>query len=145
MNKLTEHFTMEELCKTSCNYPNKPGVIATASLKNLCSLYLEPLRVWRGKPIIINSGFRSKEVNAAVGGAKGSYHLYGCAVDIRCDSMSFAIQAAGYLLSLSEGYIINGNRIAELYISRKVGSIWLHLAVHKNNNDTKFDVGIKYY
>ena len=88
--KLSEHFTLEELTKTIVKLDNVPNEAQVKNLKRLCR-WLEQLRKrWNDKygggndPIIINSGFRSPEVNKAVGGWAQSNHLHGCAVDIRC-------------------------------------------------------------
>ena len=85
MVKLSKHFSLEEFCKTSsplANVPTRDSVI------NLCygvNNILEPLRDYLGKPIIINSGYRSPSVNKAVGGVSNSQHLIGCAADIHLD------------------------------------------------------------
>ena len=88
--KLTEHFTLEEL--TRSDYANGHGLNNTASeyieknLMMLCVLILEPLRIALNRPVIINSGYRSKEVNAGVGGVPSSHHLLGLAADIHFHS-----------------------------------------------------------
>ena len=93
--KLSEHFTLGEMIKTSVKVnefakQNGLGEEEVNNLRRLCK-WLEQLRKrWNDlygegdDPIIINSGFRSPEVNKAVGGAFTSNHLTGCAVDIRC-------------------------------------------------------------
>lgn len=81
--KITANFTLEELCHTSCGYTNNPN---TWQIINLCfgaNNILQPLRDYIGKPITINSGFRSIQVNKIVGGVKNSQHIAGCAADIR--------------------------------------------------------------
>lgn len=83
MIKISKHFSLEELCRTSQPYENTPN---TQQVINLCfgvHNILEPLRNLLEKPIIINSGFRSKNVNEAVGGVSNSQHLQGLAADIR--------------------------------------------------------------
>src|SRR5574344_896818 len=83
MIKISKHFSLEELCRTSQPYENIPN---TQQVINLCfgvHNILEPLRNLLEKPIIINSGFRSKKVNEAVGGVSNSQHLQGLAADIR--------------------------------------------------------------
>ena len=90
--RLSEHFTLAEMCKTSAKTPdgNIPSHVHIENLRRLCS-WLEMLRdEWNRRygegddPIIINSGYRSFKVNKAVGGAPNSNHLTGCAADIRC-------------------------------------------------------------
>lgn len=77
------HFTFEELVKTSTGLPN--SVDTDSHLANLASLWnsLNFIREKFGKPIIINSAFRTPAVNKQVGGAKRSLHMQGRAADIR--------------------------------------------------------------
>jgi uncharacterized protein YcbK (DUF882 family) len=111
--KLSEHFQLGELCKASAKTPdgNIPSRVHIENLKNLCENWLEDLRYSYNtlyclklgedyetsknvEPIFINSGFRSEAVNKAIGGVKGSTHLTGCAVDIRCLGIEQAIRYA---------------------------------------------------
>lgn len=85
--KITANFTLEELSNTSCGLKNTPG---TEQIINLCfgaNNILQPLRNYLGKPITVNSGFRSVEVNKAVGGVSNSQHITGCAADIRISQL----------------------------------------------------------
>jgi len=87
---ITEHFSMKELTHSQTaikngipNVPKDPQVIA--NLTTLCEKVLEPLREGMGCPIKISSGYRSPELNKLIGGAKGSQHNFGEAVDIDLD------------------------------------------------------------
>jgi hypothetical protein len=62
--------------------PNVPSEEVIAELRRLCAEILQPLRDAVGVPVIVSSGYRSRTVNAAVGGANQSAHLYGRAADI---------------------------------------------------------------
>ena len=80
---LSEHFTLRELTKTCVNIENVPSEAQVENLKRVCR-WLERLRKrWNDKygdgddPIIINSRFRSPEVNKAVGGVPTSNHRRG--------------------------------------------------------------------
>ena len=88
----------------------------------------------REYPIIINSGFRSPEVNKAVGGVATSNHLTGCAVDIRCIGMEQALRYASILLDLSD---LNKEDYDELLIEQKRNVIWIHFAVRPSGNRRK--------
>ena len=112
--KLSEHFSLAEMTKTSVKTKdgNIPSHVHIENLKRVCG-WLERLRQRcnlnkkekiknKDEPIIINSGYRSPEVNKAVGGAPGSNHLTGCAVDIRCKGIEQAIRYAFILLDISE-------------------------------------------
>jgi hypothetical protein len=86
--KLTEHFTLEELTATQHRqFDNTPNEQEIANLKRLATL-LETVRTIVNNPIVINSGFRSKEVNDSVGSKDSSQHRLGCAADIRVLNMT---------------------------------------------------------
>ena len=146
---LSEHFTLGEVTKTSVKTAgeNIPSRVAIENLKNLCENWLEELRenynlIYEGvgdckgdEPIIITSGYRSPEVNKAVGGAPTSNHLTGCAVDIRCAGIEQAIRYACILLDISDG---TKRDYDELFIERsKQGRYWVHFAVRPKENRRK--------
>ena len=85
-----KYFTIQELCKsdtaTKRGIENKPGLIEEANLINLVNHILDPLREAYGKPIMVNSGYRSPALNKAVGGASSSQHMTGQAADITAGS-----------------------------------------------------------
>jgi uncharacterized protein YcbK (DUF882 family) len=89
MTKLTEHFTLEELTHTDHReFDNTPNEVETANLQRL-ALFLEQVKeVLGGKPIMVNSAFRSKQVNDAVGSKDSSQHRMACAADIRVPGMT---------------------------------------------------------
>ena len=134
--KLSDHFTIGELTKTSAKgIDNTPSHAAVLNLKNLCENWLEPLREKSGGPVLINSGFRSEAVNKAIGGVKGSNHLTGCAVDIRVTGLEQAIRYAAILLDIADG---SKRDYDELLIERSPkGTYWLHFAVRPKENRSK--------
>jgi len=83
---LTEHFSTAELTRSSTaarrGITNKPNPRQLANMRRLCETVLEPLREALALPIHVNSGFRCRTLNAAVGGSSRSAHMDGCAVDI---------------------------------------------------------------
>ena len=79
--QISPHFSLDELTRTSTAHPNEPDEASRKRLKLLCDEVLEPLRLLVG-PLRVNSGYRSAEVNKAIGGAKGSQHLTGEAADV---------------------------------------------------------------
>jgi putative chitinase len=87
--QLSEHFTLEELTHTDHrDLENTPNENELANLKRLAS-FLETVKsVLGGKPIMVNSAFRSKAVNDAVGSKDSSQHRVGCAADLRVPSMT---------------------------------------------------------
>lgn len=83
----SKYFSFEELTHTDYSFNNQPKTFGT--IVNLLALqfFLDSLRRKLEKPIIVNSAFRSPEVNLAAEGAKNSYHLEGLAADIRVPDM----------------------------------------------------------
>ena len=186
--KLSPHFTLGELCKTSYKTAdgNIPSRVVIENLRNLCENWLEDLRysyntlyqppvtssgppvtssaVERSHeispcaalsrddegpvisseveksqrievPLIINSGYRSPEVNRLAGGSPTSNHLTGCAVDIHVADFEQAIRYASILLDISDG---TNQNYDELYIERNsAGRYWIHFAVRPKDNRRK--------
>ena len=86
-------------------------------------------------PIIINSGYRSPQLNRKVGGAPTSNHLTGCAADIRVSSFEQAIRYASILLDYADE---SHQDFDELLIEKgRFGAIWLHFAVRFRDNRHK--------
>ena len=187
--KLSEHFTLGELCKTKhvTEDGNIPSHVAIENLKRICENWLEDLRysynrlyVWnveggmwnevshaavcagvrpqskvagdctlapdpgaapasrKEEPIVINSGYRSPEVNLLAGGAKTSNHLSGCAVDIRCAGKEQMIRYASILLDIADG---TKQDYDELLLEQHGNICWLHFAVRppSQGNRRKID------
>ena len=84
--------------------------------------------------MIINSGYRSEEVNMKCGGAKGSTHLTGCAVDVRCLGPEQMIRYACLLLDTADE---NGWVFDELIQEKRGTTYWIHFAVRPSGNRRK--------
>ena len=129
---LSEHFKLEELCKTKTGIENVPNEAQVENLKRLCRWLEQLRRRWNNlygegdDPIIINSGFRSPKVNKAVGGVSTSNHLTGCAADIRCIGMEQALRYACILLDIADE---SQEDFDELLIEQSAKSLWIHFAV----------------
>ena len=143
--RLSDHFTLGELTKTNTKIKNVPNEAQVENLKRLCG-WLEQLRrrptpspslLREGseEPIIINSGYRSPEVNRAVGGVPDSNHLTGCAVDIHVTGIEQLIHYASTLLDISDE---RQEDFDELLLERSPkGTYWLHFAVRPSGNRRK--------
>ena len=87
--QLSEHFSLEELTATSHRqFDNTPKANELANLMRLAAMLEQVKTVLGGKPVMINSGFRSKQVNDSVGSKDTSQHRIGCAADIRVSGMT---------------------------------------------------------
>ena len=86
---LTPNFTLEELTHTDHReFDNLPDADELANLYRLADFLEQVKVVLGGRPIIVNSAFRSAEVNRAVGSSDKSQHRRGCAADIRVPGMT---------------------------------------------------------
>ena len=134
--KLSEHFTLGELTRSN-SHPeiyNIPSHEAIANLKHVCT-WLEVLRERSGAPVIINSGYRSPQLNKKIGGAANSNHLTGCAVDIRVTGFEQVIRYAAIFLDYADE---THQEFDELLVERnRYGAIWLHFALRFRGNRHK--------
>ena len=130
---LSEQFVLGEFTKSN-SHPevyNIPSHEAIANLKRVCG-WLEILRSRAGRPILINSGYRSPQLNKKIGGVPTSNHLTGCAVDIRVKDMEQLIRYAAILLDYADE---SHQDFDELLIEKnRYGAIWLHFAVRAKGN-----------
>ena len=161
--KLSEHYTLGEMTKTSTGMMNIPSRVSIENLKRVCG-WLEALRARYNlryvsppsdhpahpgtppdsggekdteEPIIISSGYRSPEVNRKVGGSATSNHLTGCAVDIRVAGIEQALRYAVILMDYADE---TRQDYDELLIERnRSGRYWVHFAVRppKSQNRRK--------
>ena len=154
---LSEHFTLGEVTKSRyAEIYNIPSHVAIENLKRVCE-WLEELRerynrnyvlvqttptppnsggeIDTEEPIIINSGYRSPELNKRVGGSPTSNHLTGCAVDIRVVGIEQAMRYAVILMDYADE---TKQDYDELLIERNRSSgYWLHFAVRPKDNRRK--------
>ena len=122
--RLSPHFTLYELTRTSTNVPNKPTVEVAVNLCRLCNELLEPARKKIGRPIVVTSGYRCERLNAIVGGVKNSRHLTGQAADLGVENEERGKELFDALKEL-EG-------IDELLFEHKGKATWIHVAWSEN-------------
>lgn len=122
--RLSPNFTLGELCRTSNrNFDNTPTKDVELYLEKLSNELLEPIRSKFG-PLHVNSGYRSPDINAAVGGSKTSAHMYGCAADVVTHSVK---------LQTIFNWIIDhsGLNYDQIILESSSTSNWLHIAIAK--------------
>ena len=86
---LSPHFTLAELTVTDHReFDNSPTQEEISNLQRLAQLLEQVKEAIGGKPVMINSAFRCKQVNDAVGSKDSSQHRHGCAADIRVPGMT---------------------------------------------------------
>lgn len=130
MLQLTRHFRLSEFTRSQTadahGIDNTPSLVVVSNLQHLCQQVLEPLRLWAGKPIIINSGYRCPQLNTLVGGVPNSQHQSGEAADIRLSD-----KATGQLYA---EYILDHCRFDQLLFESNGHSHWLHVSCKRTGN-----------
>ena len=114
------NFSFNELTKTDTGLVNIPNDMNV--LSNLCRLaaFLQTIRNELHLPIIVNSAYRSKEVNEAVGGVSSSYHVKGLAADIKCADMD-------KLLTILHSHLMEIDQLGIYYNSTT--QLWYHVGL----------------
>lgn len=129
--QLSPHFTLAEFTVSQTaareGIDNEPGAAALANLKRLAER-LEQVRSLLGCPILISSGYRSPPLNNAVGGAKNSAHMSGCAAD-------FIAPGAGTPLQVAMR-IFNRKSIVFDQLINEYDS-WVHFAIEPEGVDAR--------
>jgi hypothetical protein len=130
---LSANFTLKELTKsetaTRLGLDNTPNDEALENLKLLCEKVLQPVRDHFGKSVTVNSGYRSPESNAAVGGSKTSDHCKGQACDLEIDGIpnpelaQWIMDNLEYTQLILEFYVPGGDPNAG----------WVHVSYDPNN------------
>lgn len=127
MMLLTPHFTLEELTVTNHRtLDNTPNSSEINNLRRLAEMLEEVKTLLDGKPIMINSGFRSKAVNDAVGSKDSSQHRVGCAADIRVPGLT-----PDQVVKAIIGSSIAFDQIIREFATPEGGG-WTHISVPNN-------------
>jgi hypothetical protein len=130
--QLSANFSLHELTKSETalrmGFDNTPGDTETESLRLLCEKVLQPVRDHYGKGVKVNSGYRSPESNAAVGGSKTSDHCKGQAADIEIPGVPNAELAQWIMDNLEYTQLI-----LEFYTPGIPDSGWVHVSYDPDN------------
>ena len=123
---LTPHFTLEELIQSdtalSLGIANVPDELTTYRLAQLAGK-LEDIRAILDVLITVSSGYRCPELNAAIGGAVSSAHLYGCAADFTADDYGTPFEVCETLARL-DGFVFD-----QLINEQGGGARWIHIGL----------------
>jgi hypothetical protein len=129
---LSPNFTLKELTRsdtaTRLGLDNTPNDEALENLKLLCEKVLQPVRDHFGKSVTVNSGYRSPESNAAVGGSKTSDHCKGQACDLEIDGIPNPELAQWIMDNLDYTQLI-----LEFYTQGQPNSGWVHVSYDPDN------------
>ena len=126
---LSPHFKLSEFERSQTaaahGIANRAPVSAVSNLQNLCQEVLEPLRLWLGEPVIVNSGYRCRELNSLVGGVKNSQHMAGEAADLRVRSE--------YEAHLWQRWIDRNCEYDQCIVEHNSqGAFWLHVSCKRD-------------
>lgn len=115
------YFTIKELCKSQVakefGIDNTPNQEVVNNLELLVDNILDPLREAYGRPVYVNSGYRSLALNKKVGGSKNSQHMKGLAADITAGSPSKNKQLFTLLTNLPYDQLIDEKDFSWIHVS----------------------------
>ena len=135
--QIAPHFRLSEFVRSDTatrlgidNSINDPEIIA--NIKNLCEHVLEPLRAYANCPILINSGYRCPQLNAAVGGSRRSQHMKGEACDI-----SVTDEAIGdrWLIWMKEN--LPYDQLVKERAHKSSNSFWIHVSLTRKEEKNR--------
>ena len=134
--QLTDNFSLAELCKSQTalrkdidNLPKDPDVVS--KMQTLAEKILQPIRDKFG-PTVINSGYRCKKLNTAIGGSKKSQHCFGEAADVEVPTLSNRDLAEWIKNTLDFDQLI-----LEFYNGKDPRSGWVHVSYKDSQNNRK--------
>ena len=133
--ELTRNFSLEEMLRSDtakrCGITNKPKAEeeteVVENLKALCVEVLQPLRDFLGKPVVVSSGYRCRELNEKVGGISNSQHLTGEAADIRVKDRHELIEIMRF--------IMDDTVFDQLIREKSATGDWVHVSYKRNGNN----------
>ena len=140
--KLSKNFSLKEMTKSQTalrrGIDNEPGDEEEANLQQLCEQVLQKVRDHFGKPVTVNSGYRSPELNKAIGGSTTSDHCKGMAADIEIPGIS-NYELADWIKENCEFRQL----ILEFYTPGVPDSGWVHVSYNYEENEKKVMTALK--
>lgn len=134
--KLSNHLSLAEMINSGTakrlGISNMPTPDHLENMKYLAEKVFEPIRAYFNMSIHVSSGYRSKDLNKAIGGSQTSFHSIGCAMDIDMDNTSISNKEIFY-------FILNNLDFTELIweFGTNDRPDWVHVAIVKNREKEK--------
>lgn len=130
--RLSPNFTLAEMSKSAealrKGWRNDPDTEQTENLRALCDHVLQPVRGHFGRPVVVNSGFRSSMLNASIGGSSSSQHMRGEAADIEIPGVS-NYDVAAYILTSG---LVFDQLILEFPSRDDPAAGWVHVSFRRD-------------
>lgn len=142
--KLSEHLDLSEIIRSESakrnGISNMPTPEHIENLKALAENIFEPIRNHFKVPIRVSSGYRSKELNAKVGGSKSSDHCFGYAIDLDADGTSITNNEIFY-------FIKDNLKFKQLIFEFPVNgqASWIHISYQASNLKNEILIAKKLY
>jgi len=141
--KLSANFDLSELTKSQIAEKKRFTLITPSpghidNLKKLCVNVLQPIRSEFDKPVIVSSGYRSGEVNLAIGSSLKSQHIEGKAADIEIPSINNKDLAWWIRNNLEVDQLI-----LEFYKEGEPNSGWVHVSYNEGENRNQYLIASK--
>ena len=136
MENISKHLSYKEATHSNTAIARKinniPDADTIVRMKYVAERCFEPVRIWYGKPIKINSFFRSEKLNVAIGGAKKSQHMKGEAIDMTAGSVEENKNLYDWMVkNLEYDQLI-----------WEYGGRWIHVSLKlSGNRSMKFNIG----
>ena len=131
---LSKNFTLREMCQSTTasrrGLANVPDDLETEALQILCREVLQPMRDHFGRPVRVNSGYRSAALNKAIGGSTTSQHTFGEAADIEIPGVDNLELAHWIFDNLEIDQVIS-----ECYDEGDPSSGWVHVSRRRMGRD----------
>lgn len=133
-----KYFSIGELSQSDTadkmGIPNHPNTMQKMNMEKLIVNVLDPIRSLYGKPIYVNSGFRSESLNKAVGGAKNSQHMFGQAADITAGSREENKKLWDIVMFLFQEGDIDFDQCINEKPDKDGNPSWIHISYNEDNN-----------
>lgn len=133
-----KYFSIGELSQSDTadkmGIPNHPNTMQKMNMEKLIVNVLDPIRNLYGKPIYVNSGFRSESLNKMIGGAKNSQHMEGKAADITAGNPTENKKVWDTIMFLFQEGDIDFDQCINEKPDNDGNPSWIHISYNEDNN-----------